>query len=474
MPPRKIYFNGIDGTTGNYLMEPQTIKAVAKAARHDRPDRKRLRQAPRGATRGLPFNVDPSDVAKAGWGVVFHKAESADVKKKLEALLEHRRKTVTDATRLKVLDYESGETTREWLNRHEVDAGTVTPSKVPYYLLVIGSPDKVPFSFTQDLDAEYAVGRLSFDTPGEYEQYVASLTSYERTSSIKNGKEAVFFGTRHDFDAATQLSADYLVRPLATEAFEDGKPVSESVGFRSTSTVGAKATREALRGILSGKPGSAPPSLLFTATHGVGFALGDERQRPAQGALVCQDWPAVGQISDGHYLSAAQVPDDARVSGLVAIFFACYGAGTPRYDRFWRGERKGPPQIATEPFVAALPRKLLAHPSGGALACIGHVERAWGSGIVNADAGPQLQLWQSLVGRILSGQPIGLALKDMNERYASLSVTLTGYLDQEAETEKAIEDYKLAETWLDRNDAGGYILLGDPAGRLRTADLVGT
>jgi hypothetical protein len=158
------------------------------------------------------------------------------------------------------------------------------------------------------------------------------------------------------------------------------------------------------------------------------------------------------------------------VHGLIAFLFACYGAGTPAEDHFLADRSKAPVPIAESPFVAALPQRLLAHPGGGALAVIGHVERAWGFSIRPAGLGARLLPFRNLLGRILRGEPVGLATKDFSDRYAAYSMrilnltagTSRGSIDRQAD---------LAALWVERNDAQNYVLLGDPAVRLRVESM---
>lgn len=116
--------------------------------------------------------------------------------------------------------------------------------------------------------------------------------------------------------------------------------------------------------------------------------------------------------------------------------------------------------------MAALPQRLLSHPGGGALAVIGHVERTWGYSIRPPGLGPRLLPFRNLLGRVLRGEPVGHATKDFSDRYVSAALaiqnatsgTLPGPRPSEAD---------LAAAWVKRNDAQNYILLGDPAVRLR-------
>ena len=94
------------------------------------------------------------------------------------------------------------------------------PTKVPYYVTLVGGPDAIPFDFQYLLDVEYAVGRLAFDTPDLYRVYAEGVAAYETAAAgPRNTKEVVYWGTRHPGDRSTQMSADSLIRPLAEGAF---------------------------------------------------------------------------------------------------------------------------------------------------------------------------------------------------------------------------------------------------------------
>jgi hypothetical protein len=480
-----LCLNGIDAATGGYLVPPLAVDEAAAIVRgHARPDKsttswlKRVWQTISQPHLGLPHDVDPALPAQAGWAIVFHEHESDAVKAALEPLIAHRR-TRVPADRCHVLSYQADQTRAAWLAANGAAAGSVLPTRVPYYLLLVGGPERFPFVFCHHLDVEYAVGCLQFDTPDGYARYAASVIEYETSAAVPNAKRMVMFGTRHAGDRSTTLSADHLVTPLAAQP---------PAGFEVDLLIGDRARKEALlnaiapqgaqgpqgtqgtQGTRGTKGDGRPPALVFTASHGMGWSTPDARQATDQGALICQDWKPLTIPGRGDYLTAADIPDDGQVHGSIVFHFACYGAGTPRHDRFLHEKGRPPSVIAENPFLAALPKALLAHPRGGALAVIGHVERAWGCSIATPKAGAQLLPFRNALERLALGQPVGHAMKDFNERYATLSTTLAGMLE-ELEFGADVDSEALVRAWVERNDAEGYLVLGDPAVAIRAGDL---
>jgi hypothetical protein len=474
--PVSLYSNGIDGTTGDYLVPPLEASQVVSLIKNN-PMEPDLARWLTGIWRilsepnyGLPFDVDARDVASAGWGIVFHSDEHNAVKQALEPLLEHR-KSHGDEDRFKVLEYRAKEGRDQWLARHDVSTGSVEPWKVPFYLLLVGSPEKIPFMFASLLSVEYAVGRIDFETPDAYARYAQSVIAHETAKSVANARKMVFFAPRHEFDRATQLSAELLVAPLVNgQPAHNGRPAEPGIAqrwnFAQKSLLGDQATKAELTEALNPGAEERPAAFLFTASHGVGFPPGHPEQFARQGALVCQEWPGFGRFGPDFCFAAADLPEDARIHGLISFHFACFSGGTPSHDRYLHRKGNPPPRIAERPFIAALPRALMDRPGGGALACIGHVERAWGYSIRSPRGSSQHQSFRNAIGRILTGQPVGYAMKDFYERYASLSTSLNSKLE-EISFGAEVPDYELAATWTERNDSEGYIVLGDPAVRLR-------
>lgn len=470
-----LAFNGINGATGQYLLSAITaadIAAVAKGESLSRPtgDQQHLKELQfrdrlhKHATYGLVHGVDSRKLNEAGWGVVFHADEKPGIREALKVLLDFRKNQAGD--RYKEFIYRPGEDKLSFLSRYGIAPGPVNPMVAPYYLLLVGDPEAMPFRLQYHLDVQFAVGRLSFNTVEEYARYAQSVVDVE-SGNVSLPRSVAMFGAENPDDRATHLSASELVGPLALELPKVLKDRAADWSFQSV--LGAQATKSGLGRLLGGVE---TPAMLFTASHGMGFPLNDHRQLRHQGALLCQDWPGPSAwnkaIPQDFYFCADDLSDAAKVQGLIAFHFACYGAGTPQMDDFSHLAFRVPDQIAPRAFVAALPKKLLSHPRGGALAVVGHVERAWGYSFVWQDAGRQIDVFSSSFHKLLDGYPIGAAMEDFNERYAELSTSLNSDLE-DAKFGKRVDDYHLAELWTANNDARSYIIVGDPAVRLPVA-----
>ena len=152
---------------------------------------------------------------------------------------------------------------------------------MPYYLLIVGDPETIPFSFQYQLDMQYAVGRIHFDKLEDYAQYAASVVLAE-TSKLRLPQRVVVFAPQNPDDRATQLSMEHLAVPLATH-LEDAMP-----DWKVQRVFREEATKAHLSALLGGPD---TPPLLFSCGHGMGFPPGDNLQFTDQGALLCQDWP---------------------------------------------------------------------------------------------------------------------------------------------------------------------------------------
>jgi hypothetical protein len=484
MSPELLCFNGIDADTGRYLLQlpPADLARIASGEPLDPTSLAELKQRlaqEREAHFEVIAGVDPNDISKAGWGVIFaaRRPDSPEAKAQeaiaeaLRPLLELRRAQAGGELYREYrgpLGYRAGESKLQFLQRHGVGPGPVDPHKVPYYLLLVGDPEEIPFRVQSQLGVQYAVGRLHFDRVEDYAHYAASVVAAE-TGGVKAPRRAVMFGPANDDDVATQSSSTRLLRPVAAAL----RSAPGLAGWTIDELVGPPATRQALADLLRD-----PPALWLSASHGMGLRMDDPRQLRHQGALLCQDWPgplAWGgkPIPEDFYFSGDDPPADANLAGSVAMLFACYGAGTPALDEFARQAFQERARIAPQAFVAGLPKALLNRPKGGALAVIGHVERAWGYSFQWQGPGgtttAQTAVFDSTLSALLGGARVGAAMEYFDVRYAEIASDLS-VLIEEKDYGGVVDDYQLAAMWTANNDARGYAVLGDPAVRLVTAD----
>jgi hypothetical protein len=480
--------NGVDATTGEYLLPPIDVRTLARLATGGRLDGDELtdvRRKTRTERQGsFPVAagvkpIDPDDLAQVGWAVVFPAADAgspaaarqAAIRDALAPLFAHRRAAAGALYREYVgeLGYQPDETKQQYLARLGAAPGPVQPRNVPYYLLLVATPEDIPFRIQYQLDVQYAVGRIAFDTVEDYARYAHSVVDAE-TGRAGRPRRAAFFGVSNPGDAATRLSADHLILPMAE--YTEGRRADH--GFTIDRHVGDAATRDTLTELLADAP-----ALLFTASHGVGFPCGDAGQRDRQGAILCQDWAGPGTpVAREHYFAGEDVPAGADLRGMIGVLFACYGGGTPTRDEFsHRGLAEAEAKLlAPTALLARLPQRLLAHPGGGALAVVGHVDRAWGSAFLWMDAQGKratqrhLDVFESLLDGLLGGRRLGCAMEAFNLRYAELAADLSQRIDEIQRNDEPYDDAELAHMWICNSDARNYAVIGDPAVRIPRAD----
>lgn len=464
-----LIFNGVNATTGKPLMPALTIDQIGRIARGEvwdpehRAELESWNDFVHEKDMGPGQGIDHRRLEETGWGVIFPHDCAAEIRSALEPLLDLRREQAAGEHEhyYRELHHRPRESKSKFLARLGDSPGPANPDVMPYYLLIVGKPGAIPFSFQYQLDLQYAVGRIYFETAAEYARYAETVVAAEQ-GKLTRPRKATFFAVANPDDRATERSWHSLAQPLAD------KLESQWPDWAFERVAGDEATKAALGELLSSDD---RPAAVFTTSHGVSFALGDPLQTRHQGALLCRDWPGPrewrSKIPEDHYFSADDVSEAASPAGLVAFHFACYGAGTPERDSFQHRDGRG--QIAPESFVARLPQRLLAHPRGGALAIVGHVDRAWSYSFDWPRAGQQLEVFRSAFGRLFEGYPVGAAMDYFNDRYAELSADLNHEIEN-SKYEEEPDFMSLSSLWTAHNDARSYVVLGDPAVRLAVSE----
>jgi hypothetical protein len=404
---------------------------------------------------GGELNAD--NLAVAGWAVMYGASVSQKIKTNLTPLLELRKNQVGNNKLFKVLDPPAEkQSASDWLFAHKTSLNVVDPSMgVPYYILIVASPEDISFEFQYELDLYWAVGRLWLENEDDFERYAHSVVAYEGATKVPTARKMVVFAPDYsEKDNGTQkILRESLAKPLAAT-------LGPSAQFAMQALIGKKATKAALHNIFSGTDGT--PALLFTGTHGLLQDVKSEELPGQQGALLCQEYQGGGATPDTFY-AAADLPAKAKVHGMVHFLYACYGVGYPRYDTYNYVKKAA---IAPAPMMARLPQRLLGF-ENGALAVLGHIDRAWSCSFNVDGQPPQDQGFRDVLTKVMSGYRLGSATDQFNFRWAALTIPLADTLKR-MQTRRGL-DTLAANLWTIRNDARNYILHGDPAIKLRVS-----
>ena len=463
---------------------------------------------------GTIFGIAQNQLEEARWAVVINALEDATLIKAIWPLIEHRMHQMglkppvvgfrdgentaawlarhTDGLKQTlreswgkippVLLYRPGERVNVWLARHGVSLGSVDPRRgIPYYLMLLGRPGPldnsdetgISFSFQHDLDMYWGVGRVCFtDRDGQHRlgddtAFAERLVGIEqrRDVVVRLRKEIVYFATRHEDDKSTIRSADDLVQPLVAWSMNpENNPVKQS--FAHTLHIEGAATRSTLESILQGGSDGKAPALLFTASHGLGLSLTDDRLAMHQGSLVLGDWSGFGNVKREHWFAGEDLvglSGGPNVESMIAILFGTYSVGCPAEDEVFFDENQGRLRIAPFALIAQLPQQLLI---SGALGVIGHIDRAWTYSFPNNQASAQTEPFEEVLSRLMQGRRVGDATDQFNSIQGSRAMALSDQLDKIRFGKKTIETLHFARLWMAYSDARSYVLFGDPAARL--------
>jgi len=427
---------------------------------------------------------DPNCLHDTGWGVIFPRdmdhAVVAKLKDALAPLFDLRffeiygfdskpeaRVPEGEEDLFRIFEggagYREGDDAAIWLDRQGVDLGQVDAKNgVPFYLLIVASPEDIPFDFQTGLDSHWGVGRIWFahkDGQPDYaafRRYAESVHDYEKLKRSDRAKKfAAVYATRHAGDPATGSLMEQLILPLLDPKTRLG--VGQGFGRRAflggddgPHTPGAG--REILGQLLNGQLPEGRPALVFTGCHG---RFPDYQSNPEYhellGALIAQEWDGTPPPADDVVFAARNLEHSANLHGTIHFMFACFGLGSPQFDTYSKKDK----QIAPGPILSPLPQKMLCHPNG-ALAVFSHVDRAYASCWQTEDEKPQISGFRGVLSSLMRGDRVGNATDQFNLIWGTRYALVDSAPDHETR----------ALRWLRSQDARAFAVFGDPAVRL--------
>lgn len=360
----------------------------------------------------------------------------------------------------------------------------------PRYLLILGDLDRVSLDTQRVLAQDGITGRLACADDDGYGAYVHKLLAWQRAPSQQDRARALFY-TVHDGTSATTAGYSKLIVPCHDRCVRAARDRPRTFPASAVESHGAPSPDpdELLR-----LAAARHPSVLLSMSHGMGpprrRRWSPAEARELQGAM---SFGAEGALEVRDLASAPFLP------GGLWIYFACFGAGTPRTSAYHHWLQMLADQGMTElgpvnetlrgldeggGFVSGLGKAALANPSGP-LAVLGHIDLAWSYSYEELRVGGDhdsrrvsgsnrsLNFFQ-LISKLVAGSRAGAASLALKLRLGAVSAELNAHYDrckQAGAVEGASPEERLAlgNLWMLHQDLLGFTLLGDPAIRLPLA-----
>jgi len=429
-------------------------------------------------TRGLiehKAGLDIGNPREAGWTFLISEDEPLfeEIKQAIRPLADYRGMTNPD----RPIIFRSGASDdwKTWVEENLV-SDPITDKPPPHYLLIVGSPELVPFEFQSMLSIRCCTGRLDIDNKIENLQtYVKKVIDIEKGNPIVTDNTVIFATdegvNRTGCSDPTYYSHNYMAKPISR------KLIQNQLKFKTNELMAEKATKQNLLDFAK----KSNPCLVFTASHGTSpeGEKADVREKYT-GAIVCDGFRD-SKDEQTSLITVDDIPQDSSfVEGGIFFQFGCFSYGAPSISDVMELVKTGGwggLQYAPKSYVSPIPKKLLFNPHGP-LAFIGHLDVTLLNSFTDpknpspdGEYDPRIDPLFTMMRRILNGDPVGLAITGLPQETSfanrrSLADEQFRRLYNYHQLKKiSDDDYfpKLADTYLDSADAKNYLIFGDPA-----------
>lgn len=435
------------------------------------------------------ITADANDLGRQGWGLVAPEGSAGDRLVALVRELAELRagEQGAEVIAIRVPPGQDAAAAAAWKKDVYPSLYDEDEERRPRYLLILGDLDGVSLDTQQVLAQDGLPGRLACETDDGYGAYVAKVLAWHRTPSQHERARALFY-TVHDGTSATTAGHGKLIQPCHERCARTARDKARAFPASAVELHGARTPDP---DELLGLAGARHPSVLLSMSHG----LGPPRRRPWSPAEARQHQGSMSFGTEGA-LAARDVLGAPFLPGGLWIYFACFGAGTPRTSAYhhWldmlaqHGMPDAGPVSATlrgldrgGGFVSGLGKAALAHPNGP-LAVLGHVDLAWSYSYEELRVGEDRRItgtnrslnFGNLMAKLVAGERAGAASLALRLQQAAVGAELTAHYDRckrggSVEGATPADALALGNLWMLHQDLLGYMLLGDPAVRLPLA-----
>jgi hypothetical protein len=432
-----------------------------------------------------------SDLERQGWAVVAPaSAQGARLEALVQALVRARAEDQqADVLSIRVPPGMDTAAAIDWKKDVYPALYGEDEARRPRYLMILGDLDQVSLDTQQVLAQDGLTGRLACASDDGYAAYVDKVLAWQRAPSPADRARAMFY-TVHDGTSATTAGHAKLIEPCHDRCARAARDKPRAFPASAVEAHGAQTPDP---GELLALAAARHPSVLLSMSHG----MGPPRRRPWTPAEARERQGAMSFGTEGA-LAASDVASAPFLPGGMWIYFACFGAGTPRISAYhhWLEmlEREGMaglgPVAATlrgldvgGGFVSGLAKAALANPDGP-LAVLGHIDLAWSYSYEElrvregdpkhiSGSNRSLNFFQ-LMSKLMAGERAGAAALALTLQLTEVGAQLTSHYDRckrggAVEGATSGDVLALGNLWMLHQDLLGYALLGDPAVRLPLA-----